>query len=127
MVISGAQRMTRVRFPGGIRLLVRLGYRKVDTLTQADGDSFIMLLKLGKVNERRASLFADLSEPLIATFETRWRGQRRCARRGRRGDSATLRTFLRTQGLGIYEHPSTQYSRHVRPERRAAAAGYVYL
>jgi hypothetical protein len=41
--------------------------------------------------------------------------------------SATLRTFLRTQGLGIYEHPSTQYSRHVRPERRAAAAGYVSM
>ena len=32
-----------------------------------------------------------------------------------------------TQGLGIYEHPSTQYSRHVRPERPAAAAdGYLY-
>jgi hypothetical protein len=40
---------------------------------------------------------------------------------------ATLRTFLRIQGLGIYEHPNTQWSRHVRPERRAAAAGYVFM
>ena len=40
---------------------------------------------------------------------------------------AALWTFLRTQGLDIYEHPSTQWSRHVRPVhgpvRRAAAAG----
>jgi hypothetical protein len=42
-------------------------------------------------------------------------------------DSAILRTSLRTQGLGIYEHPSTQWSRHVRPGRRAAAAGYVSM
>jgi hypothetical protein len=31
-------------------------------------------------------------------------------------------------GLGIYEHPSTQQSRHVRPERRAAAQpGALYV
>ena len=71
----------------------------------------------------------DAKEQCLGSGSTARAAQRarKCYRKLEYGDSdsATLRTFLRTQGLGIYEHPSTQWSRHVRPVRRAAAAGYV--
>jgi hypothetical protein len=48
------------------------------------------------------------------------------------GDSATLRTFLRTQGLGIYEHPYTQAPGRVdmsaqNDEQQQLAAGFVSM